>query len=391
MPLPWIADALRERKRAGLERIPPPIAVAGPTLLLDGREVLNFCSNDYLGFGADPGTRALLASAASTEPASATASRLVCGDLPAHRDAERALATFVGRPQAVLFPSGYAANTAVISSLAGPGDAVLSDRLNHASLIDGIRASRATPLVYRHADVEHAVTLARAHARRQPVRRWLIVTDSLFSMDGDEAPLAALAQLASELEAGLVVDEAHAFGVLGPAGRGLAARDGIVPDVTIGTLGKAFGLAGAFAASAADTATWLRATARPFVYSTGTLPVLARAIADQVVRIEQADDRRERAATLAARVHRHLVALGLRVPEGARANGPIVPWIVGAPAEALRISARLLEHGVFVQPIRPPTVPPGTSRLRIVPTAGHDDTAIDRLLEAIAACREPVR
>ncbi|MCC7539589.1 MAG: aminotransferase class I/II-fold pyridoxal phosphate-dependent enzyme, partial [Deltaproteobacteria bacterium] len=344
---------------------------------------LNLSSNDYLGLASDPETRRLLQHAADSEPAGATASRLVVGDMPSHREAEARLASYVSHADAVLYPSGYSANTGVIPALVGPGDAVLSDSLNHASLIDAIRLSRATPLIYRHRDAQHAHDVAKTHAARHAVRRWLIVTDSLFSMDADEAPLVELAELARHLSGALLVDEAHSLGVLGPAGRGACALRNVVPDVLVGTLGKAFGLAGAFAACDAHVARWLRNTSRSFVYSTGTLPLLARAIASQVQRVHDAEEGRARIRRHALALRTSLADVGATVLPDTPTGSPIVPWVLGTPHAAIAASAALRERGIFAQPIRPPTVPAGTSRLRLVPTAAHTEADVDHAAEVV--------
>lgn len=356
-PLRHLAGELGDLDRRGLLRRPGDALVAGP-----GDIVL--CSNDYLAYGRAPG------SIGPGAPLGAGASRLVCGEHEAHRVAERALAEWVGAEDVLLFSSGYAANVGTIAALAGPDDCIVSDALNHASIVDGCRLSRARIAVVPHLDVgavERALEGA-ASARR----RW-VVTESYFSMDGDSPDLPALRTVCDRWDAALVVDEAHAIGVLGPRGAGRCAEQGIMPDVLIGTLGKALGLQGAFVAGPAVLRTWLWNRARSFVFSTGMSPALASAAAERVARC-QADEATR--ASLRAATERLRSALA-RVGVEAGGSGPIVPVIVGEPAAAWRAARRLRELGVFVQAIRPPTVPVGTSRLRVTAHAGlsADDLA----------------
>lgn len=375
-----ILSELEALERAGLLR--RPLVVEGPRgaeVTIDGRSVLLFCSNDYLGLAADPRLLAATHSALDEFGVGATASRLIAGTSAAHTRAERALATLVGLPAALLFSSGYAANTGALSALLGRGDVVFSDRLNHASLIDGIRLSRATVHVFDHADADHLEHLLRAH-RREGRRAW-VVTDTVFSMDGDLAPLRRLRALCDAYDAGLYVDEAHAIGVLGE-GRGLAAQLGVRPDALVGTLGKSAGLAGAFVASAPELRAYLENRARSYIFSTALPPFLAAVVETAVRTVEQAHDARERLRMHATRIRAALHAQGWAVPiEGV---APIIPVTVGDPARAMELSAKLLDRGIFVQGIRPPTVPPGTSRLRLVPTAAHTHEHVDRLIAAFA-------
>ena len=294
--------------------------------------------------------------------------------------AELALARYVGADAALLFSSGYAANVGTLSALANHDDLILSDALNHASLIDGCRLSRATVHVFPHAAADEAERILATHRHRY--RRAFLVTDAVFSMDGDLAPLAAHRSLADRYDAALVVDEAHALGVLGPRGSGLSAQLGVTPDVMIGTLGKSFGLAGAFAAATAPVIDLLYNRARSFVFSTAPPPALAGAIPTAVQLVEAADDRRTRLRHLSHRLRQGLEALGL--PTTSAAETPIVPVHIGDPGRAADVADALLASGHFVSAIRPPTVPPGTSRLRVVPIATHDTADVDALLEALA-------
>ncbi len=329
----------------------------GPHVMLDGAPVLNLASNDYLGLAGDRRLARAAAQSLDEGGLGAGASRLIVGNHRAHAALEAALAAWMRCPAARLFGSGYAANTGVLAALARPGDAIFSDELNHASIIDGCRLSRAEVAVYPHRDLAALeAALARAAHRRR-----LVVTESLFSMDGDLADLAALSTLCARYDAALIVDEAHAMGVLGPEGRGLAAAQGVVPDVLIGTFGKALGTYGAFAATTRAIADLLWNRARPLVFSTAMPPHLAAATlaSIEIVRGAEGADRR-RTLGAHARRFRELVPAAAGAPES-----PIAPILVGDDRQAMAISARLLEARVFVQGIRPPTVPPGTSRLRV--------------------------
>ena len=350
-----IEEALKTLEKAGLRRYPPTIAgPQGPVVRIAGRAVLCFCSNNYLGLAGHPNVQAAAQEALEAEGCGSGASRLISGTMNAHREAEAALSGFVGQEDAVLFSSGYAANVGTLQALLGPDDAVFSDALNHASLIDGCRLSRAQIHVYRHGDSEHLAELLALH--RQKARRALVLTDSLFSMDGDVAPLRRLAELAQGHDAGLMVDEAHALGVLGPEGRGLAAAEGVRPDLLVGTLGKSFGLAGAFVAASEAMTAFLRNRARSFIYSTAPSPMLVRAALAALPLVRDAEDRRARLFRHVSRMRRELRQLGFEVPTGA---GPIVPVIIGENRRTMELSEALLERGVFVQGIRPPTVAPG--------------------------------
>ncbi|MBC7172431.1 MAG: 8-amino-7-oxononanoate synthase, partial [Polyangiaceae bacterium] len=307
------------------------------------------------------------------------ASRLITGSMDAHLEAEATLAAFVRAEASLFFSTGYAANVGAIQALADPSTLVLSDALNHASLIDGIRLSRARAHVYRHADLEHAESLLREH--RADASRALIVTDAVFSMDGDIAPLRELRALADRYDAWLFVDEAHSLGVFGPGGRGLCAREGITADVLVGMLGKSFGLAGAFVAGERALRELLVHRARSYVFSTAPSPILARAATAAVGVILESDALREQLLAHASRLRTALPALGFEVPPG---QGPIVPVILGEADRTMRASAALLEAGFLAQGIRPPTVPRGTSRIRLVPMGTHEHSDIDALIDAFA-------
>jgi len=352
-------------------------------VVVDGRNAINFSSNNYLGLAADP----LLIEAARANLAEsgfgAGGSRLIVGNLPAHRALEARLANWKSTEAALLFNSGYQANIGLVSTLAGPEDVVFSDALNHASLIDGCRLSRARTEVFGHRDTADLVARLRAsgHARRR-----IILTDSVFSMDGDRAPLSTLVEIARAHDALLVVDEAHAIGVLGEGGVGLASAAGV--PIQMGTLGKALGGFGAYVAGPRPIIDLLINRARSFVFTTAlpTSVVAAAHAAIDWLTTDEGTRRRGRLAEVALRFHGGLRALGLPVPEE---PSHIVPLRVkgGDPLETMSLSDALLERGVFVQGIRPPTVPPGTSRLRFALMATHSDAQVDHALAALAALR----
>ncbi|WP_437305861.1 aminotransferase class I/II-fold pyridoxal phosphate-dependent enzyme [Sorangium sp. So ce388] len=339
--------------------------------------MLVLCSNDYLGYAGLP------CSAGDTVSGGAGASRLVSGNHEAHLMAEGAIAAWLGMEAALLFSSGYAANVGTLAALARRGDVIVSDALNHASIIDGCRLSGATVDVVRHLDLE---ATERALVRAQSARRRWVVTESLFSMDGDTPDLRSLRELCDRYDAALMVDEAHALGICGPRGTGLCADSGVRPDVLVGTLGKSLGLHGAFVAGSATLRTYLWNRARSFVFSTGIGPVVALAAVDRVARAAADDAGRARLAMVTDRLRAGLRALGAPLLPGS--SGPILPWILESPGAAVEMSQRLAREGVLVQAIRPPTVPTGTSRLRITASASLAETDVER---ALAGFREAMR
>lgn len=373
-PLRHLPGELADLERRGLLRTPPALEPAQRT----GEPLLVLCSNDYLGYSVAPWTGGPASSGAG-------ASRLVTGEHAAHAEAERAIAGWLRTEASLLFSSGYAANVGAISALARPGDVVISDALNHASIIDGCRLSGARIVVVPHRDVsavERALAESRgAHPAESGAsrRRW-VVTESYFSMDGDCPDLAALRSLCDAHDAALYVDEAHAIGVLGPEGRGVCAEAGVMPDVLVGTLGKALGLQGAFVAGTSTLRTYLWNRARSFVFSTGVSPALAARIGENVRRVANDDMARERLNGNVRRLREGFRQLGITVLEGSR--GPIMPWLVGSSGAAMAISRALREEGVLVQAIRPPTVPADTARLRITATAGLSEDDVERALRA---------
>jgi glycine C-acetyltransferase/8-amino-7-oxononanoate synthase len=371
---------LEELESRGLRRSTRLIAgPQGPQVLVDGRPVLLLCSNNYLGLADHPRVRQAAADAAARWGVGAGASRLVSGTMTVHRELEARLAQFKGKGAALLFGSGYLANAGVIGALTAPGEVVFSDALNHASIIDGCRLSRAEVFVYRHRDVEHLTWgLQRAAGRGA-----LIVTDSVFSMDGDIAPLAELVTLARRHGVRLMVDEAHGTGALGPGGRGAVAAAGLSDDVdvVVGTLGKALGSYGAFVACAPAMARLLLSTARTFIFSTA-LPVPAVAAAMEALSLlEERPAMVDELIANARALREALAAGGLSVPDG---TTQIVPLVVGDAARAVRACELALDGGVFAQAIRPPTVPEGTSRLRLAVMATHASADLRQAASVLA-------
>jgi 8-amino-7-oxononanoate synthase len=363
---------LRALEAAHRLRVPRVVDGAqGPVVVIDGHEVVNFASNDYLGLAGDPRLVRAAAAALDENGAGVGASRLIVGNHRQHVLLEAAVADWLRCSGVRLFNTGYAANVGVLTSLLRTEDVVFSDELNHASIIDGCRLSRAEIVVFRHRD---AAALAAALAAR-PGRRRIVVTESLFSMDGDHADVEAIAALCRRHDAAFVLDEAHAIGVIGPEGRGLAALHGVVPDVVIGTFGKALGAFGAFAATSRAIADLLWNRARPLVFSTGlppSIPASARA-ALEVVRGAEGE-RRRRDLSAHARRLRELVPRA-----GGVATGSIAPIVIGDDRATMSCTDRLLADGVFVQGIRPPTVPLGTARLRIGLSAAHSTQHVEML------------
>jgi len=378
-----LAAGLEERAAAGLyrrRRITAWHAGLGPAeLAVDGRRCLAFCSNDYLGLARDPRIGAAMATAATAWGVGSGAAHLVTGHTTEHHALEEELAAFTGFPRALLFSTGYMANLGLLCALAGRGDLVVEDRLNHASLLDASRLSGATVRRYRHAD-------AAAAARRLEgtgVRKFL-VTDGVFSMDGDQAPLAALASEAGKAGAALLVDDAHGLGVIGPGGRGSCAAAGLAATAVgglVGTLGKALGTFGAFVAGDEALIETIIQRARSYIYTTAPPPAVAAATRVSLAIAAEESWRRERLAALVARFRAGAQALELRL---AATTTPIQPVVAGDARAALDAAEALFDAGLWVTPIRPPTVPAGSARLRVTLSAVHTDDDIDRLLDALA-------
>ncbi len=379
-----LRQRLAARRAANLYR--EPRIAEGPSVprrVVDGREVLSFCSNDYLGLAAHPQVIAAFKRAAEAYGVGSGAAHLVNGHTRAHQALEEELAAFTGRERALLFSTGYMANLGAIGALVGRGDAVFEDRLNHASLLDAGLLSGARFRRYAHAD---AGALARLLAEGEAGER-LIVTDGVFSMDGDIAPLPELAALARAHDAWLMVDDAHGLGVLGASGRGTLEHFGLGMDqvpLLMGTLGKAFGTAGAFVAGPAELIEWLIQAARPYVYTTAMPAALAEASRASLRLAEAEPWRRAHLNRLIARFRAGAAQLGLRLMPS---NTPIQPIVIGDAGEALGLAQRLLQAGIQVVAIRPPTVPPGTARLRVTFSAAHDLQDVDILLAALENLR----
>lgn len=383
---------LEELERTGMRRTLRTVDGVGPRVTVDGRDVLLLCSNNYLGLAGHPALIEAAAAATHRHGAGSGASRLVSGTLPPHAALEERLAAFKGSEAALLFNSGFAANTGILQGLFGPDDTIFSDALNHASLIDGCRLSRARTLVYPHGDTAALEALLAAESAQRR-GRWLIVSDGVFSMDGDVAPLAELCRLKERYDALLMVDDAHGTGVLGATGRGTAEHCGCLGriDLQMGTLGKALGGAGAYLAAPRVVIDTLVNRSRPLIFSTSLppgVPAAALAALDLVEADEGAQLRRRLAA------NRELFAARLRTAglDLLTSATQIVPVLVGEPAPTMAITRRLLEAGIFLQGIRPPTVPAGTCRLRATVMATHDPGELCAAADLIAAaCRDASR
>lgn len=383
------ADAVAREELAaiaanGLLRSLEPLrtAAGAEVELSSGERLVNFSANDYLGLASHPAIRDALGAGAQRWGAGAGASRLVCGDFDPHHALEDELARFLGTEAALLFNSEYAANCGIVPAFAGPEDVVLLDALNHASLVDGCKLSRALTEVYPHRDVA-ALEAALRRARQWGARRVLVATDTVFSMDGDLAPLADIADASERHGALLLVDEAQATGIVGPRGAGLVAQLGLQGrvDLRMGTLSKAAGMFGAFLASTRPCCELLLNRARPLVFTTALPPAVAHAglTALRILGSAEGDELRARLRRNVERFTVGLRALGLP----AEAATPIFPVVLGAPEAATHAAAQLRKRGLLVKPIRPPTVPAGSSRLRIAVTAAHTDAHLDLLLSAL--------
>jgi 8-amino-7-oxononanoate synthase len=348
---------------------------------IEDRDLLAFCSNDYLGLADHPEVIAALVAAAHAWGVGSGASHLVSGHCSEHHALEEELAAYLGRPRALLFSTGYMANLAVVTTLLGRGDRVFEDRLNHASLLDAGLASGARFSRYPHANA----AALRSRLARAAGSHAMVVTDGVFSMDGDVAPLRALASACREYSAWLYVDDAHGFGVLGQTGRGSVEAAGLGPEdvpILMGTLGKACGTFGAFVASSSEVIETLLQRARTYIYTTALPPAVAAATRASLRTIQKEPWRRSQVLGHVARFRREATRLGLPLMDS---GTPIQPLLLGAEAAALAASDALLAAGIWVPAIRPPTVPAGASRLRITFSAAHTDADVDRLLESLAA------
>lgn len=375
------AAELEQRRDAGLYRTRRLVdGPHQPALTTDGEPVLAFCSNDYLGLASHPELVAAATDGVARYGVGGAASHLICGHHSEHHRLEDRLARFTRRSGALFFSTGFMANLGVITALAGKGDTIFSDALNHASIIDGCRLSGANVRIYPHGD-----TTALEAQLAQTQGHKLVVTDGVFSMDGDVAPLRRLAQLCRQYDALLIVDDAHGFGCVGPDGRGAVLQAGLGEDevpLVVGTLGKAFGTSGAFVAGQALLLDYLVQKARSYIYTTAMPPALATASCRSVDLVEQGQHRREHLARLIDRFRRETAAMGYQLMPS---DTPIQPIMIGDPHEAMALSQSLEKQGILVTAIRPPTVPQGESRLRVTFSAAHTDQQLDRLLAALQA------
>jgi len=349
----------------------------GVEIHVDGRPVLNFCSNDYLGLADHPALVEAAIEGAKRWGVGSGAAHLVSGHFAPHEAAEQALARFVGCEAALLFSTGYMVNAGVLSALVGRGDAIFADKLNHASLVDGALLTRADLRRYPHCDM---AALERLLEQSTAARK-LIVTDSVFSMDGDLAPLRELLALAERYDTWLMIDDAHGFGVLGPQGRGALASLGMAAEriLLVGTLGKAAGVAGAFVAGSARVVEWLMQKTRTYLFTTGAPPLLAHCLLIALELIADGDTRREQ---LRANIARLRAGVAGRFQLAASATA-IQPLIVGRNELAVTLANKLFDQGIWVPAIRPPTVPEGTARLRVSLSAAHEPAQVDTLVAAL--------
>ncbi|MBD3618606.1 MAG: 8-amino-7-oxononanoate synthase [Chromatiales bacterium] len=371
---------LAARREAGLYRRRRTVdSPQTPRMVIDGREVLSFCSNDYLGLANHPEIIAAFKRGADTYGVGSGAAHLVNGHTRAHHALEEELAAFTGRERALLFSTGYMANLGVAAALVGRGDAVFEDRLNHASLLDAGLLSGARLMRYPHND---AAALAGRLGAREAGEK-LVLTDGVFSMDGDLAPVTELAQACRRHDAWFMVDDAHGLGVLGEHGRGTLEAAGLGPDevpILMGTLGKGLGTAGAFVAGSEDLIEYLIQTARTYIYTTAQPPAVAEATRAALKLVDAEPWRREKLQDLVARFRAGAAQLGLTLMDSPT---PIQPLLVGDNQTALAMSEALWEQGILVTAIRPPTVPAGTARLRVTLSAAHDERDVDQLLTAL--------
>ena len=373
-------DELAALETAGLKRRRRTLeAPCGPLAVVDGREFVSFCSNDYLGLANDPALVEAAVAGARQWGVGSGASHLVSGHLAPHEQIEQELAAFVGAERALFLSTGYMANLAIVPALVGRDDAVFADKLNHASLIDAVQLSRAHSVRYPHVDLAALEKrLAASTAKRK-----LILTDAVFSMDGDLAPLPELLALAERFDAWLVVDDAHGFGVLGPQGRGACAHFALPASprlIYMGTLGKAAGASGAFIAGSATVIEWLLQRARTYIFSTGSSPIIACALRASLALIAAGDARRAHLAALTGQLRNGLANTPWRLLPSPTAIQPIV---VGDNHAVVALAEALYARGLWVPGIRPPTVPQGSARLRVSLSAAHTEAHVARLVDAL--------
>ena len=374
-------ETLREMESCDLLRRPVVLdSACGPTVTVDGRELVALCTNDYLSLANDPDVRAAAVDAVQQWGVGAGASRLISGTTRVHAELEKRLAAFKGTEAAVVTSTGWMANQAAVCTLAAEGDLVVCDKLNHASLLDAARISGATLRTYAHGDAERLRRLLDKH--RSKHKRCLIATDSLFSMDGDLAPLAELVDIRGQFDAMLLIDEAHATGVLGAGGRGAAELLGVDRgvDATVGTLSKALGASGGFVAGPQVLIDTIRNTARAYIYTTAPPSAICAAALAALDIVQHRPERRQHLARLSAGMREALGEAGMDIRDSV---SQIIPVVIGSAGEAMRVSRALLDAGFLVPAIRPPTVAPHTSRLRISLAAGHDPASLRRFVDTL--------
>lgn len=377
-----LASRLAARRAAHLYRHRPLLQTPQqPEVMVDGEPLLAFCSNDYLGLASHPEVIAAMYEGAERWGVGGGASHLVMGHSTPHHELEEALAAFTGRPRALLFSTGYMANLAAVTALVGQGDTVLEDRLNHASLLDAGLLSGARFSRYLHNDAE-----SLGKRLDKAAGNTLVVTDGVFSMDGDLADLPALCAEAKKRDAWMMVDDAHGFGPLGATGGGIVEHFGLGIDdvpVLVGTLGKSFGTAGAFVAGSEELIETLIQFARPYIYTTSQPPAVACATLKSLELLHRESWRREHLNRLIERFRQGAGEIGLTLMDSPT---PIQPILVGSSERALKLSAALRERGILVGAIRPPTVPAGSARLRVTFSAAHSEAQVERLLDILAEC-----
>ncbi len=373
-------EELAALERQGLKRrLRDVTGTQGRKIILDGKEVLSFCSNNYLGLADDPRLRRAAVECMEQEGVGSGASRLVCGNMAAHRELEETIAAFKGAESCLVFGSGYVANVGIISSVFGRDDMIFCDRLNHASIIDGIILSQARFKRYPHNDMAALEEMLRTTTG---FRRRGIITDSIFSMDGDIAPLDKIVALAEKYDCIIMIDEAHALGVMGKNGKGLAEHFGVEDkiDIQMGTLSKAAGSFGAYCCGSKALIDFLINKARSFIYTTAMPPAVAAASKKAVEIIRDEPALRQKLWTNTDYFYKAVVAIGFNTLSS---RTPIIPVVAGEPAVAVEFSRRLLEEGIFVSAIRPPTVPQNTARLRLTVMATHTGEDLDCALEKL--------
>lgn len=373
----WSADILADIRESGLYRRMPRIdGPPDPYVTVDGSRVMLLCSNNYLGIATHPKLMNAAVDAARTTGTSAGASRLVSGNLTMYDELETTLAAFEHRESALVFSCGYMANIALMTTLVDEGDVIFSDALNHASIVDGCRLSRARTIVFAHSDVDD---LEKKMEAAGPFRRGLLIVEGVYSLDGDIAPLDSIIEVAETHGIMTVVDEAHGTGVHGAEGRGACERFGVEPDVVMGTFGKALGSAGSFAVCTKELRELLVNRARTLIYTTGLPPATLAAATTAIDVVNSEPDRRRHLLDICEYMRKKLREMGYEVPDG---DSQIVPVIVGENQRTVDLSRKLFEKRMFVQAIRPPSVPEGTSRLRVTPMATHTKHDIDLAIDA---------